>query len=109
MQVPGLSNARTMTLGLALLLHKYHLTSVCQTNLCLKLFNDFSSHFFEGPTASSSPTTFVTPIAHMERKSHLPVEENTIGNVILRKFEVNMKDICYIILQKQKKLEVTAL
>jgi hypothetical protein len=29
--------------------------------------------------------------------------------VILRKFEVNMKDICYIILQKQKKLEVTAL
>jgi hypothetical protein len=45
----------------------------------------------------------------MERKSHLPVEENTIGNVILPKFEVNMKDICYIISQKQKKLEVTAL
>lgn len=45
----------------------------------------------------------------MERKSHLPVEENTIGNVILPKLEVNMKDTCYIILQKQKKLEVTAL
>jgi hypothetical protein len=38
MQVFDLSNARTMTLGLALLLHKYHLTSVCQTNLCLKLY-----------------------------------------------------------------------
>ncbi len=38
MQVSDVSNARTMTLGLALLLHKYHLTSVCQTNLCLKLY-----------------------------------------------------------------------
>jgi len=71
--------------------------------------NDFSSHFFEDLTASSSPSTFVTPIAHMERKSHLPEEENTIGNVILPKLEVNMKDTCYIILQKQKRLEVTAL
>jgi hypothetical protein len=71
--------------------------------------NDFSSHFFEGLTASSSPSTLVTPVAHMERKSHLPVKENTTGNVILPKLEVNMKDTCYIIIQKQKKLEVLAL
>lgn len=45
----------------------------------------------------------------MERKSHLHVEENTIGNVILPKLEVNMKDTFYIISQKQKKLEVLAL
>ncbi len=38
MQVSDLSNARTMTLGLALLFYKYHLTNVCQTNLCLKLY-----------------------------------------------------------------------
>jgi len=34
--------------------------------------NDFSSHFFEGLTASCSPSTFLSSIAHMERKSHLP-------------------------------------